>query len=119
MNWNGGDVKFSNIGTIDAYSRGSTFMIQSSSENFPSLIFEDVDTVNIHSSTNIGIQIAASSDIDQSKQYTPLNVSNVNNFNVYGAATGMEITNKLTQKISILKAENILVLQPICLMNKS
>ena len=94
LNWNGGDVKFSNIGTIDAYSRGSTFMIQSSSENFPSLIFEDVDTVNIHSSTNIGIQIAASSDIDQSKQYTPLNVSNVNNFNVYGAATGMEITNK-------------------------
>lgn len=94
LNWNGGDVKFSNIGTIDAYSRGSTFMIQSSSKNFPSLIFEDVDTVNIHSSTNIGIQIAASSDIDQSKQYTPLNVSNVNNFNVYGAATGMEITNK-------------------------
>lgn len=95
-----------------------------------------MDTVNIHSSTNIGIQIAASSDIDQSKQYTPLNVSNVNNFNVYGAATGMEITNKsssssgtwvgsanfkldINAKISILKAENILVLQPICLMNKS
>lgn len=94
LNWNGGDVKFSNIGTIDAYSRGTAFMVQSQPKAFPSLIFENVDTVNIHSDERIGIQIAASSTIDQTKQYTPLDVKNVNNFNVYGAISGMEITNK-------------------------
>lgn len=94
LNWNGGDVKFSNIGTIDAYSRGTAFMVQSQPKAFPSLVFENVDTVNIHSDERIGIQIAASSTIDQTKQYTPLDVRNVNNFNVYGAISGMEITNK-------------------------
>lgn len=97
LNWNGGDLTFSNIGTLDAYSRSTSFLIQSQPNNFPTLKFEKIGTVNINAGTNLGIQIAASNTISQDKKYTPLYVSEVTNFNVFGAYAGLQVSNQSQQ----------------------
>lgn len=94
LNWNGGDVTFSNIGTLDAYSQSTSFLVQSQPNNFPTLKFEKIETVNINAGRNLGIQIAASADISQDKKYTPLYVSDVTNFNVSGAYAGIQLSNQ-------------------------
>lgn len=94
LNWNGGDVTFSNIGTLDAYSQSTSFLVQSQPNNFPTLKFEKIGTVNINAGRNLGIQIAASADISPDKKYTPLYVSDVTNFNVSGAYAGIQLSNQ-------------------------
>lgn len=47
QNWNGGDVTFKNIGTLNAYAQKTAFLIQSQPNNFAALNINNVDVVNI------------------------------------------------------------------------
>lgn len=69
-NWAGGNVKFSNIGTFNAHAIFTAFLIQAQPDNFPSLIFENINEVNINAGTGRnGIQIAASGTPESSETF--------------------------------------------------
>ena len=93
QNWNGGDITFKNIGTLDAYSKKTGFLIQSQSGAFPALRFENIDNVNINANGTYGIHIAASSEnTNLDTTYTVLDVKSVGSFNVGGNTSGIYIS---------------------------
>ena len=93
QNWNGGDVTFKNIGTLNAYAQKTAFLIQSQPNNFAALNINNVDVVNINGGAERnGIQISASAETNLSETYEVLRVSGVKNFNVHGGANAIALS---------------------------
>lgn len=86
-NWGGGDITFSNIGILNAYSATTGFMVQPQSGT---LHLTNIDTVNIVGQGMYGISLTANTTTNQTTDL--LDVDNVTNFFVQGKSAGIYVS---------------------------
>lgn len=96
-NWNGKEVVFKGIGTLNMYNNGAVMNVHSQSEDGPTATFEKIGTVNI---ANTQGRYAAITLFGEGTQTKPdlnlLKVSNVGTFNVTSTGYGIWATDKLS-----------------------
>ena len=95
-NWNGKEVVFKDIGTLNMYNTGSVMNVHSSSDKGPTALFENIETVNIANTQkpgNMAIQLFGQGS-DPTPVLNLLTVRNVKNFNLNSAGWGLYITDK-------------------------
>lgn len=101
-NWNGKEVVFKDIGTLNMYNNGAVMNVSSSKEDGPTATFENIGTVNIANTQSADAQYlyAAITLFGEGAETQPvlnlLTVTNVGTFNVTSNGYGILATDKLS-----------------------